>query len=66
MNTEGAVLRPGGVRTAAPLIASANLVRSSCTLDPALAALALAEDMRHSFFLQRSQPYKLQQQFFYP
>jgi hypothetical protein len=66
MNTAGVVPCPGGVRTAVPLIASTNLVRSLSTLDPALAALALAKKMRQSFFLQQPQPYKLQQQFFYP
>jgi hypothetical protein len=50
MNTAREVLRPGGVRPAAPLVASTNLVRFFSALDPALAALALAE-MRCSFLL---------------
>ncbi len=50
MNTAGAVPCPGGVRTATPLVASTNLVQSSSTLEPALAALASAEEMRRSQF----------------
>jgi hypothetical protein len=50
MDTVGAVPCPGGERTAAPLVASANLVQSLTTLDPALAALALAEEIKRSFF----------------
>jgi hypothetical protein len=50
MVTAGAMPCPGEVREVPALVASASLVRSLSALKTALAALALAEEMRRSNF----------------